>query len=175
MMLKSTPKELPVAAGHLMNKERVVFDCNVYLQFLLNSNGASGQCVLLALRDEVELFVSAEVVQEIVELPSKRIGIERGLTDVAIQGFVEQLLLHAHLLEKMPVHFIHPIDPDDSVYVNLAIAANAKLIVSSDKHLLNLNNPLKPWSQAFREQYSDVKILRSSEYLDEFRRRVNQP
>lgn len=38
----------------------------------------------------------------------------------------------------MPPLYTHPFDPDDSHYVNLAVATNSRLIVSRDRHLLNL-------------------------------------
>jgi len=155
-----------------MNKDRLVFDCNVYLQFLLNPRGPAGVCVGLALEDRVELFVSPEVLREIHELPLRAVGIERGLTPLTVGQFTEELLNHACFIEQFPVLYTHPIDPDDSFYVNLTLAANAALIVSNDKHLLNLTNPAKSWSQSFRDQYPGITIFRPVAYLQYCRQRT---
>jgi putative PIN family toxin of toxin-antitoxin system len=149
-----------------MNKDRLVYDCNVYLQFLLNHNGAAGQCVSMAMAGNVELFVSPEILLEIQELPQKKIGLQRGLTQAMVRQFTDELLEHAVLIEIVPVVYTHPIDPDDSPYINLAIAAQAKLVVSNDNHLLNLSNPDKPWSLDFRNRFPEIRVLKPAEYLE---------
>ena len=157
-----------------MSKDRLVFDCNVYLQFLLNRDGPAGRCVVMALEEEIELFVCPEVIQEIQELPRKEIGVESGLTSANIYPFVEELLEHATFIRSVPAIYAHPIDPDDSVYVNLALAAQANMIVSNDNHLLNLTNPAKPWSQDFRQRFQDIQVFKPAEYLEYCRRRERQ-
>ena len=57
----------------------------------------------------------------------------------AVMRFMEELLSLAVNLDTVPSLFEHPIDPKDSVYVNLAIAAGATIIVTRDRHLLALN------------------------------------
>jgi putative PIN family toxin of toxin-antitoxin system len=154
-----------------MSKDRLVLDCNVYVQALLDFDGPAGRCVAMALEDRVELFVCPEVIREIHELPEKKVGIKHGITLDYAHRFTEDLLEHATFINQVPATYIHPIDPDDSVYVNLAIVAKAKLIVSNDNHLLNLNNPAKPWSQVFRDQFHDIKILKPADYLQYCRQR----
>ena len=97
-----------------MNKDRLVYDCNVYPQFLLNADGPGGACVRLALENRVELFVCAELLREIRELPLKKIGLERALTPEIATHFIDELLVHATCAERLPALFVHPIDPDDS-------------------------------------------------------------
>ena len=55
--------------------------------------------------------------------------------------------------------YAHPIDPADSEYVNLALAADAKLIVSRDKHLLNLMDIQRPESKQFRTFFPQLIII----------------
>jgi hypothetical protein len=58
-------REPPSVAGRSMSdatRDKVVYDCNVYLQFLFNRNGPSGRCVSLALDGHVQLFVSDAVL-----------------------------------------------------------------------------------------------------------------
>lgn len=39
---------------------KVVFDCNVFLQAVVNPNGPSGRCKQLVDRGAIELYVSSE-------------------------------------------------------------------------------------------------------------------
>ena len=50
---------------------RVVFDCNVYAQALINEVSPAGRCYALARSGDMILFVSAYVLEEIVELHLK--------------------------------------------------------------------------------------------------------
>jgi putative PIN family toxin of toxin-antitoxin system len=157
-----------------MNKDRLVFDCNVYAQALVDTNGPAGQCMSFVLADRVEVFLCPQIIQEIQELPQKKVGVKYGITETDILVFTKELLAHAVLFESFPTVYTHPIDPDDSMYVNLAVAAGAKLIVSNDNHLLNLNNPAKPWSQDFRQRFQDIQVFKPAEYLEDCRQRERQ-
>jgi predicted nucleic acid-binding protein len=81
------------------------------------------------------------------------------ITGEQIDALLDELIPTALLLQDVPHVFDHPIDPDDSAYVDLAVAAGATLIVSRDRHLLGLNDPAKPWSADFRRRFPDLKVL----------------
>jgi putative PIN family toxin of toxin-antitoxin system len=147
--------------------DRIVFDCNIFLQFLLNPNGPAGRCISLALARQVELLLSEPVLTELRELPEKPVAIKYGIDDQIISRFILSLLQQAVYLENVTEQFQHPIDPDDSCYVNLALAGNAMLIVSRDKHLLGLNDPAKPWSEEFRRRFPHLRILTAEAFLRE--------
>ena len=49
------------------------------------------------------------------------------------QEFIEVVEVTATVLVGFPEPFVYQRDPDDAHYVNLAVAANTKLIVSRDK------------------------------------------
>ena len=166
----------PGAAGRSMSEsphDKVVYDCNVYLQFLFNRNGPSGRCVCLALDGEVELFVSDAVLNELRALPEKPFCARVGITEAIVEDFVTELLPRAIYVNDVPKAFEHPIDPDDSDYVNLAIVVGAELIVSRDNHLLNLTNPDKPWSAEFRRQFPAVRVLQPPQFLAEWDKKVS--
>ena len=56
----------------------------------------------------------------------------------SIEEFFQTIQISATILEAFPELFAYARDPDDAHYVNLALAADAKLIVSRDKDLLDL-------------------------------------
>ena len=148
--------------------EKLVYDCNVFLQFLLNRNGPGGRCVCLALDGHVQLFMSDAVLDELRQLPEKPFCLGEGITDDVVAEFITELLPRVTYVSEVAKAFEHPIDPDDSDYVNLAIAAGAKLIVSRDNHLLNLTNPAKPCSAEFRVRFPEIRILQPPAFLAEW-------
>ena len=56
---------------------------------------------------------------------------------------ITALALFGAYVGDIPSVYIHPHDPDDSHYVDLAIATNSTLIVSRDRHLLNLMDDIR--------------------------------
>jgi putative PIN family toxin of toxin-antitoxin system len=145
---------------------KVVFDCNIFAQALLNPLGPAGACVNAATDGRVVLFISQFVLDEIREIPNKATPRKVGLTHEKAEALIALLVDSSQLIAVPQALFVHPIDPDDSHYVNLAIAADARLIVSRDRHLLNLNNSAKPWAEPFRRQYSHLQILSAEVFLE---------
>jgi predicted nucleic acid-binding protein len=135
----------------------------------MNPIGPAGACVQAALDGQVTLFISEFVISEIRSIPSKPTPAQAGVTQKKAEDLVQLLLVRAEYAAEVPVLFVHPIDADDSAYVNLALSANAGLIVSRDRHLLNLNNPAKPWSADFRSRFPDLRIISAEQLLAEIR------
>jgi predicted nucleic acid-binding protein len=69
----------------------------------------------------------------------------------------------------IPAVYQHPWDPDDSPYINLALAAGARLIATRDRHLLDLMNATIPESRAFRRRFPELEILRPEQLLEKVR------
>ncbi len=71
------------------------------------------------------------------------------------------------LLQGFPELFAYQRDPEDAHYVNLAVAADARLIVSRDKDLLDLMDLAKPEAADFQNRYPALRILSPVEFLRE--------
>ena len=141
-----------------------VLDCMVYAQALINPASPAGRCVEIGIQGQFTIVLSQYVVSEILELPQK-LPPKFAITDARVAEFLEELLPAAHLCDTVPHVFEHPIDPDDSPYVDLALATGANLIVSRDRHLLGLSDAGKPWSDEFRRKYPDFKVLTPELFL----------
>ena len=144
---------------------KVVYDCNVYLQHLLSPAGPASRCVRLAFDGAASLFVSDPVVAELRALPGKPVARRFGLDVDRVERFVSDLLRRATHLADVPSLYVHPIDPDDSAYVDLALAADARLIVSRDRHLLGLSDPSKPWADDFRRRFPSLRVVTVEGFL----------
>jgi uncharacterized protein len=148
---------------------RVVFDCNIFAQALMNPQGPAGACLQAVFDGEIDLFIAEFVLIELRELPDKPTPAKAGVTLAKIEKLISLLQETAEYVSVVPAAFVHPIDPDDSDYVNLALAAGAKRLVSRDRHLINLQNPAKPWSADFRARFPDLRVVSAEQLLLEIR------
>jgi putative PIN family toxin of toxin-antitoxin system len=141
------------------NPQRVVFDCNVFVPALINRAGPAGKCVVHALNGDVALFLSDETLAEIRKAPGKATPARLGVTVERTETLIDNLLKVASVIPNVPAVFVYDRDPDDAHYVNLAVAAQAKLIVSRDRDLLDLMDARRVESLAFRRQFPAMRIL----------------
>ena len=61
-------------------------------------------------------------------------------------------------------------DPDDEMYINLAIVANATHLVSRDQDLLDLMTSTEVGRQ-FRSRYPFLRIMKAAEFVAEMESR----
>jgi putative PIN family toxin of toxin-antitoxin system len=120
-------------------QRHAVFDCNVYLQAIISSRGPAHECWRRVLAGDVTLYVSQEILAEIRAL-SEHVKLRRfrQLSPDKLDAFTIELLSVAVLVKTPPEVFQYPRDPDDALYVNLAVATNSMLVVSNDRDLLDL-------------------------------------
>jgi putative PIN family toxin of toxin-antitoxin system len=138
----------------------VVFDCNIFLQGLAAPGGPAGRCVQLAIDGAVSLFISASVLEELRDVTSRPKVISKlRLVAERVEEFLEAIAVAATLIDGFPESFVYTRDPDDAHYINLAIAADAKLVVSRDKDLLDLMDATKPEAAEFQRRYPALRIL----------------
>lgn len=152
----------------------VVFDCNIFLQAVLNPNGAAGACKQLVDRGQVELFVSPQVLAEVADVLS-RPGIRRltpALTLAGIETFLQDIRAKAITLVNVPEEFRFERDPKDQAYVNLAIVARAQYLVTRDNDLLDLMRVETKEAQAFRRVYPMLTILDPVAFLRKMRESI---
>lgn len=148
---------------------KVVFDCNVFLQALVNPDGPAGRCKQLVDRGEIELFVSEDVLAEVAEVLSRPRTREfaPALTLEVIEAFIADIRLKSICLRNVPGEYSFERDPKDEQYINLAIVAGAKFIVSRDNDLLDLMKPGIREAREFLRRYPMLKIVQPSDLLIE--------
>jgi putative PIN family toxin of toxin-antitoxin system len=148
--------------------QRVVFDCNTLLQGMASPGGPAGRCVQLALDQRIHLFVSPAGLGELRDVCNRpKVAHKLHLTAERVEAFLEAIELAATSLEDVPERFTYDRDPDDAHYVNLALAADARLIVTRDKDLLDLMVMSLPEASDFRSRFPQLRILTPPEFLKE--------
>jgi putative PIN family toxin of toxin-antitoxin system len=124
----------------------------------------------LAFDGELDLYISSYVIAELRETATRpRVAAKLRLTADRAEEFIESVELAATLLEGVPETFTFERDPDDAHYVNLAIAANAKLIVSRDNDLLSLMDSISSESRDFQARFRSLRIITPVQLLNESR------
>jgi putative PIN family toxin of toxin-antitoxin system len=145
---------------------KVVYDCNVYVQALINPFGPAGECINRALNKSVALFVTDFVLDEIRESYLK-IPPKYGVSQVQAEALAAGIASIAAIMGEVPNQFVYERDPDDAHYVNLALAADAKLIVSRDRDLLDLMDDRSIDGVDFKRRFPVLRILDPVSFLKE--------
>jgi putative PIN family toxin of toxin-antitoxin system len=166
--LAGETKERPLVSSE-QQRLKVVFDCNVFLQGVIKEKGPAVDCLELFERDEIELFISDEVLNEVRDVLSRPMLQKKFplLTDERADRLVETLLRQATLIDPVPHKFSYSRDPRDEPYINLAAAAKADFIVSRDNDLLDLMTGITVECKEFRQRFRPLKVINSVDFLKE--------
>lgn len=148
-----------------------VFDCNVFVQALLNPKSIAAQCLDVVRRGDVKLFISKETLAEIRDVVSRPNIIKRlpNANIEQIEAFVEDVLSFSTLIRSVPKSFKLTRDPKDEIIINLAVESESEYIVSRDKDLLDLMNAFDDDSKKFRQKFRRLKIVEPLEFLGTFK------
>jgi putative PIN family toxin of toxin-antitoxin system len=127
---------------------------------MISPNGPAAKCLQLAQLRELKLLVSDYILAEVRDLPNdQKVAAKFGLTVEKAERFITALVGFAEYCKIVPEIYVHPHDPDDSHYINLAIATEAKIIVSRDRHLLNLMDSRRTDAKEFQRHFPSLRVL----------------
>lgn len=132
----------------------VVLDTNVLISALL-WHGKANQIIHLIDEDKIIPCFSQETLQELRGVLNRK-KFKTQITQLGLEteDLIIPLLLKSELF-KLPRSRFNVVkeDPSDNKFLQLALVAKVKCIVSGDKHLLKLEN------------FADIPILSISEFL----------
>jgi putative PIN family toxin of toxin-antitoxin system len=120
---------------------RIVLDTNVVLSALLWRGTPWLLLQSIERNASVQLFTSAALLEELAEViirpvPAKRIALSGRSARDLLADYIEA----AELVAPVATPPVVAADPDDDHVVAAAVAARAELIVSGDRHLLDLGS-----------------------------------
>jgi uncharacterized protein len=135
---------------------KAVLDTNFFISSLLNKNGAPARLLELWRDGQYLLLSSPPIINEIkvvLELP--RIKTKYNLNDFDIQKLITLIECDAILVPgQIDVGNAIPEDPSDSMFLSCALEGKADVIVSGDKHLLNL------------KKYKGIPVIPVNEFIN---------
>jgi putative PIN family toxin of toxin-antitoxin system len=109
-----------------------VFDCTIFLQALASRKGPAFACWQLVEAGQITLYLSPDVLDEVTEVLNRPELHQRfqALTPERVQVYLAAVRKHAKFIADVPARITYPRDPKDERYLNLAIAINARYIVT---------------------------------------------
>lgn len=131
---------------------RVVFDTNIFISAIHFRSSNPRQLLELASQGRVHLLVSKKILAELRGVLRIKFKYDKGKLDL-----LEELIIDtAEIVEPTKrITFIEA-DPDDDMVLECAVEGRADLIISGDRHLLDL------------KKYQEIKIVSARKALDEY-------
>jgi putative PIN family toxin of toxin-antitoxin system len=130
---------------------RVIIDTNVILSAIF-FGGIPGR-ILEAYRDgKLTLVLSPEILEE-YRATAARLAEK---FDVEYVALLDWIAIHSELEQSLPLSVPVCADPDDDKFIACALASNAKIICSGDRHLLDVNG------------YQEIEVLRPRAFADKY-------
>lgn len=149
------------------NEPEAVFDCNIFFRAAIQNHGFAYRCVLLLETARFTLFYCREILEEINDVlrrPSLRQRFPT-LTDENVDALIRKLERHAVKITNVPETFRYSRDPDDEVYVNLALVTDARYLVTYDRDLLDLMVGSSEEAVSFRHRFPGLQIVDPQAFL----------
>jgi putative PIN family toxin of toxin-antitoxin system len=114
---------------------------------------------------QISLVISPQVLAEVQQVlgRSKVRAKFPHLTDERVSRFMQWIEERAIAVDEVPQAFSYPRDPNDEPYINLAIASEARYLVSRDRDLLDLMA-----DEGFWQRTPNLTILDPVALLQEF-------
>jgi len=129
---------------------KIVLDTNVFISGIFFSGPPSK--ILQAWRDlKIQIILSEEIIEEYQRVAEE---LSSKFSAVDIDRIIELLTIYGEVFETKNISVSVCEDPDDNKFIECAIASNSKLIVSGDKHLLNITG------------YQGILVLKPRDFID---------
>lgn len=136
---------------------KIIPDANIIISGMITPNGATRKIIDLAYTKRIILYGTDKTYKEFCE----KIKLKRFQKYLKKQYFSpEKIMLDYHSFIDMINPFdilkdqnIVTTDPDDNKYLIAAVASNSKIILSRDKHLLDI------------KKYEDITIVKPERFL----------
>ena len=127
---------------------KVVFDTNVLLSATLFDESESQKLLFKLIKEDVQIFSSRAIIEEYQKVLKRDFHYSEEESD----KIVENLLVFLILVEPSEKINIIKYDPDDNKILECAIASQSEIIITYDKHLLDL------------KEFKGIKILLPKEF-----------
>jgi uncharacterized protein len=156
-------------------RPRVVCDCMIFLQTVARVESSAGSCIRLFELGIIELFLSEETLAELQAVLTRESVRKklRTITDERVERLMSSLRNSARIVGSVPRVFEYARDPKDEPYINLAVVAKASFLVTRDRDLLDLADPVSPDGARLTLLAPDLRIMAPETFLETVRYPAN--
>jgi len=131
---------------------KIVLDTNVFISGIF-FGGPPSQILQSWRQSKTKIVLTEQILAEY-----QRIGEELSAKypSVNIEPIIELFTIFGEFVETRGISETICEDPDDNKFIECAIASQIKLIVSGDKHLLNISG------------YKNIEVLKPREFVGNY-------
>ena len=133
-------------------KKRIVVDTNVLISAVF-FKGKPGVILEAWRTGSIEILLSEEILKEYSEVLKR---LSKKYPSIDTSGIMSVFATGCRIVEPENIGKQICADPEDDKFLAAAISGEAEIIISGDKHLLDVNG------------YSGLEILRPAEFIDRF-------
>jgi len=131
---------------------RIVLDTNVFISGIFFSGPPHR--ILQSWRDgRIQLVLTPEILEEYRRVAEV---LHEKFHGVDITRLLEMVVVEAEMCQPESLCEAVSADPDDDKFIACALSSGSKLIVSGDKHLLDVNG------------YRGIEILKPRSFVDKY-------
>lgn len=131
---------------------RIIIDTNVLISAIF-FKGKPGVILEAWILGKLEIILSTDILNEYSEVIGR---LSAKYPSVETSGIFYILTAGCKIVEPEVIENQVCDDPDDDKFIATALAGNTKIIVSGDKHLLDVNG------------YSGIEILKPAEFVEQY-------
>ncbi len=129
---------------------RIILDTNVFISGIFYS-GPPSQILKAWENRSLQIVLSRSILSEYQRV-SEILSLKFPLID--IKPIIELITIHCELIDTHDTIVSVCEDPDDDKFFECAIAGKCKIIISGDKHLLNISG------------YDGIRVLKPRNFVD---------
>ena len=131
---------------------KIVLDTNVFISGIFFS-GPPHRILQSWRNGRVQLVLTPEIFEEYRRVAEV---LQEKFPAVDLIRLLELLLVQAEMCQAEPLPEVVSADPDDDKFIACALSSGSKLIVSGDKHLLDVDG------------YRGIEILKPRAFLERY-------
>jgi len=131
---------------------KIVLDTNVFISGIF-FGGPPSQILQSWRKSQIKIVLTEQILEEY-----HRVGEELSAKypSINIEPIIELFTVFGEFVETKGITETICEDPDDNKFIECAIACQSKLIVSGDKHLLQISG------------YKEIEVLKPRQFVDNY-------
>lgn len=147
---------------------RLILDTNIVIRGFINLQSSSGQILRACQRRQVIPLLSRAILSEYGAILRRPAILENypELAHPRVRDAIERLIYVSEFHRRIGTHFVFPRDPKDSHFLELAIAASATHLITTDKDMLSLVDGRDDASKRFRQR-TGTRVARPEDFVSQ--------